>query len=57
MGYICAKFQVSSFNGLSVKMSRTYLCDGLVNIIKGRWSVPQNNFIAFVHILGHFESF
>ncbi len=36
MGYIYAKFQVSSFNGLSVKMSPTYLRDGLVDIIKGR---------------------
>ena len=36
MGYFCAKFQVSSFNGLSVKMSRTHPRDRLVDLIKGR---------------------
>ena len=35
MGNICAKFQVSSFNGLSVIMSRTHPRGGLVDLIKG----------------------
>ncbi len=37
MGYIYAKFQVSSFNSLSVIMLRTHLRDGLVELINSRY--------------------